>query len=751
MIKHRGPGLARATILAVSLVAAGLAEAQTASAPAQDWVGSWGASPALPNGPEVTHQTIRQVVRLSLGGPTFRLRISNELGTSPLVIGAAHVAKPGNAPDSIDPATDKAVTFSGRPSITLPPGAPALSDPIEMPVEALDSVSVSLFVPRDTGPAATHPLGRATTYLAGGDQTGAGTLEDATTSTARFFLSGVEVEAADASAIVTLGDSITDGYGSTEDANRRWPDVLAERLNAAGKNVGVVDAGISGNRVLHDVPEAQFGPAAIARFDRDVLSVPGVETVILMESINDIGHPGSAGLTEQAVTAEDIIVGMKQLIARAHAHGIRMIGATLTPYAETIFPGYYSDEGETERQAVNTWIREGGAFDGVIDFDAVVRDPDQPDHILAAYDFGDHLHPNDAGYRKMGEFDRPHPGRPRELSPARLRAGGASASPAPRTSQLHSPRRSALIDRLPAPASRTPGRKEGRDRHGLADHRRRARARRRRSARRAQPRGAARRRAGARAPRDRHGAARRPRPRPPPPAPRRPPLRRPRDRGPRALRRGGSRDRAGLASPRRPARGPRSGPRHARRPRRPGERRPRPLPCRAAPPPPRPRRRRRGGDRRARPRRSRTGLAGDARARAGGHRDPAAAERPGARGPRPRRRRGTGRRHPGTRRRGRPRRPRPVRPRGAPRLERHRPAGAPRGGRATPGLAQARGRRLPPRHPLRRDGRRPRAAAGPVRAGPGARRGLARRRRPRDAAAPRLPGAPRRRVRIARG
>lgn len=401
MESHRARRLLGASAIVLSLVAAGSGQAQTA--PDQNWVGSWGASPALPNGPEVTNQTIRQVVRLSLGGTSFRIRISNELGTAPLVIGSAHVARPGNAPGSIDPASDMAVTFGGRPSITLPPGAPALSDPIAMPVAALESVAVSLFVPRDTGPAATHPLGRATTWLAGGDQTAAGTLEDPTTSTARFFLSGVEVVAPEGSAIVTLGDSITDGYGSTENANRRWPDVLAERLKAAGKNIGVVDAGISGNRVLHDVPESQFGPAAISRFDRDVLSVPGVKTVILMESINDIGHPGSAGLTEQAVSADDIVVAMKQLIDRAHAHGIRMIGATLTPYADTVFPGYFSEDGEAKRKAVNEWIRTGGGFDGVIDFDAVVRDPAKPDHILAEYDFGDHLHPNDAGYRKMGE------------------------------------------------------------------------------------------------------------------------------------------------------------------------------------------------------------------------------------------------------------------------------------------------------------------------------------------------------------
>ena len=391
-----------ASALAISLVAGHVGHAQASLD--QNWIGVWGASPALPNGPEIGNQTLRQVVRLSLGGDAIRLRISNELGTSDLVIGAARVALPGNTAGSINPATDTVVTFGARPSITIPPGAPALSDPIEMSVSALDSVAVSLFVPRNTGPAATHPLGRATAYIAAGDQTAAGAMEDVdTSSTARYFLSGIEAQAPGASTVVTLGDSITDGYGSTIEGNERWPDVLAERLSAAGEKIGVVDAGISGNRVLHDVPQARFGPAAIARFDRDVLSVLGVETVIVMESINDLGHPGSSGLSEQKVSSEDIIVGMKQLIARAHAHDIRIIGATLTPYVDTVFPGYYSDEGEAERQAINTWIRESGAFDGVIDFDAVVRDPEQPEHILAKYDFGDHLHPNDAGYRAMGE------------------------------------------------------------------------------------------------------------------------------------------------------------------------------------------------------------------------------------------------------------------------------------------------------------------------------------------------------------
>jgi lysophospholipase L1-like esterase len=382
------------------------ASARSASAIQPHWVGSWGASPAFANGPEITNQTIRQVVRLSLGGRAVRIRLSNEMGTSPLVIGSARIARPGQEPGSIDPATDHELTFSGRPSITVPVGAPALSDPVILDVKSLDSLSISLYVPRETGSAATHPSGAATAYISdGGDATAATTLPNPTTSTARFFISDVDVAAdePDAGTVVALGDSITDGGGSTVDANHRWPDVLAERLVAAHLSLGVVDAGIGGNRILHNLPRAQFGPAALARFDRDVLSVPGVRMVILLESINDIGHPGSAGLSEQAVTADDITAGMRQIVERAHAHGVRVLGGTLTPFADTIFPGYYSKEGEKKRQAVNRWIREGGAFDGVIDFDAAVRDPVHSDHIAVKFDVGDHLHPNDTGYRRMGE------------------------------------------------------------------------------------------------------------------------------------------------------------------------------------------------------------------------------------------------------------------------------------------------------------------------------------------------------------
>ncbi|UDL95255.1 SGNH/GDSL hydrolase family protein [Lichenihabitans sp. PAMC28606] len=407
-MKRLGLAASQTAIAFVLLSVAPLAVRSDASAQdiaaAPHWVGSWGASPAFPNGPEITNRTIRQIVRLSLGGHAVRIRLSNEMGTSPLVIGAAHIARPGATVGSIDPSTDQALTFAGQTSVTVPPGAPVLSDPVTLETAALDRLTVSLYVARDTGPAATHPLGQATTTLSdAGDQTALATLPNATTSTARFFLSGVEVEAPGAGTIVTFGDSITDGYGSTADADHRWPDVLADRLAAGKRSLGIVNAGISGNRVLHDLPEAAFGPSALARFDRDVLSVPGVKTVIVMESINDIGHPGSAGLAEQAVAPEEITAGLRQLADRAHAHGIRVLGATLTPYGDTVFPGYYSAEGETKRQAVNQWIRTTKTLDGVIDFDALLRDPARPDHLIADFDFGDHLHPNDAGYRRMGE------------------------------------------------------------------------------------------------------------------------------------------------------------------------------------------------------------------------------------------------------------------------------------------------------------------------------------------------------------
>ena len=369
---------------------------------------SWGASVVFPIGQEINYRTLRQFVRLSAGGKRVRVRFSNETGLFPLIIGAAHVAQPAaNAvAGAIDPASDHTLAFGGAPGVTVAPGAAVLSDPVDMDLGPLSTLAVSLFVLRWTGPSVVHFDAVATTYMSGdGDFTAAASIPSPKTSTSRYFLDEVDVEAAgQPAAVVTLGDSITDGYHSQVDANHRWPDRLAERL-AARPNaapVGVVNAGVSGNRILHDHPEELFGPNALARLDRDVLSVPGLHWVVLMEGINDIGHPASAGLAEQDVTADQIIAGMKQIIARVHAHGAKIYGATLTPYEGTVFHGYYQPEGEAKRQAVNSWIR-GGGFDAVIDFDAAVRDPDRPTRIRAEFDAGDHLHPNDAGYRAMGD------------------------------------------------------------------------------------------------------------------------------------------------------------------------------------------------------------------------------------------------------------------------------------------------------------------------------------------------------------
>lgn len=375
---------------------------------ADGWVGSWGASNVFPVGPDVNYQTLRQFVRLSAGGKRVRIRFSNATGQYQLVIGAAHVAKPAAdaAPGTIDPATDHALTFGGANGVTVAPGAEVVSDPVDIDLPPLSTLAISMFVPRWTGPAVIHLDGVATTYISNdADSTAAAALPSPHTSTSRFFIDEVDVEAAgQPGAVVTLGDSITDGYRSQVDANHRWPDRLAERLaaRADAAPVGVVNAGVSGNRILHDRPEDLFGPSALARLDRDVLSTPGLRWVVLMEGINDIGHSTAGGLPEQDVTADQIIAGMKQIIARVHARGAKIYGATLTPYEGTVFHGYYQPEGEAKREAVNAWIRKGD-FDAVIDFDAAVRDPDHPTRIRADFDVGDHLHPNDAGYRAMGD------------------------------------------------------------------------------------------------------------------------------------------------------------------------------------------------------------------------------------------------------------------------------------------------------------------------------------------------------------
>jgi lysophospholipase L1-like esterase len=274
-------------------------------------------------------------------------------------------------------------------------------------IPAAGDVAVSIFIPNAAAGAGIHYAAEQTSYIGEGDLTGAASITEPATITSWVFLTGLDVSAATpASTLVAFGDSITDGARSTVDANRRWPNILADRLLAKSKRkkIGVVDAGIGGNRILHDAEsDIRFGVNALARFDRDVLAQPGVQYVIILEGINDLGHAGTSAPESETVSAQDIIAGLRQMIDRAHERGLKIFGATLTPFKGTVFPGYFTPEKEAKRKEVNEWIRTSKAFDGVIDFEKAVRDPNDPDRILAAYDGGDHLHPSDAGYKAMAE------------------------------------------------------------------------------------------------------------------------------------------------------------------------------------------------------------------------------------------------------------------------------------------------------------------------------------------------------------
>jgi lysophospholipase L1-like esterase len=394
---------AAATLLACASIA--LAPTVIASDRHEEtqWVGTWSASPQPVAEPiALNGQTIRQIVHTSLGGPRVRVRVSNAYGTSGLVIGAAHVAlSAGGA--SIDRGTDRVLTFSGSPSTTIPAGALAVSDAVELNVPALGDLAVSLYLPENITAATQHATGLQTTHISAvGDFTDASEVASSTTTQSYYFLSGVDVSASDRTrAIVTLGDSVTDGFASTPDTNQRWPNLLAERLHShwGTSRVAVLNAGVSGSRVLHDV----VGTNALARFDRDVLVQTGVKYVIVLEGNNDWLIPGLIGNPAEVVTVAQIVQGYRQLIVRAHALGLRIYGGTLTPVAGYPFPGFWTPDLEANRQAVNQWIRTSHAYDAYIDFDKVVRDPSDRTRLLPAYDSGDHLHPTDAGYRIMAE------------------------------------------------------------------------------------------------------------------------------------------------------------------------------------------------------------------------------------------------------------------------------------------------------------------------------------------------------------
>lgn len=376
---------------------------------AGEWVQTWGAAPLpptpaqgfFPATPSFENQTIRQIVRISVGGQHVRVRFTNEYGTKPLTIGAVRIAV-ADEKGNIQPGTERPVLFAGHAGITVPTAAPVLSDAIELPVKNLASLSISLYLPEATGSCTCHATGMQNAFVSDtGDFTDKAFVPKQTIQ-ARAFISGVEVEVArQGRAVVVLGDSISDGIGSTVDANRRWPDFLAARLSGWG----VVNMGISGNRVLDD----GAGQSALARFDRDVLATPAAKAVILFEGVNDLGI--SFGRFEGAfadtfktlvpakkATAESMIGGYRQLIARARSRGLEVFAATITPYGGS---GYFSEEGEAVRQAINTWIRTSKEVDGVIDFDAVIRDPANPKQIKEGFHPGDHLHGTDAAYQAM--------------------------------------------------------------------------------------------------------------------------------------------------------------------------------------------------------------------------------------------------------------------------------------------------------------------------------------------------------------
>jgi lysophospholipase L1-like esterase len=390
---------------------AGCALAQRGAAKGEAWVTSWGASQQIPEPAnalpldDLRDATVRQIVHLSLGGEALRVHLSNAFGTSALRFTSVHIAHPlSPAGAGIDPASDRALTFAGKPEVTIPPGAEYVSDPIAMAVAPLSDVAVTFHLDAPPARETGHPGSRATSYYVHGDRVSAAELSDAKKVDHWYQLTEIDVRAgAKAAVVVALGDSITDGHAATTNGNDRWTDVLAARLQAQRKTrtVGVSNQGIGGNHLLTD----GLGPNVLARFDRDVLAPAGARWVIVFEGVNDLGglaRTGEVPAEDHAALVERVIAAYEQIVERAHENGLRVYGATITPYTGSDYyhPGPMS---ERDRLAVNEWIRAEGHFDAVIDFDAAVRDPAHPDRLLPAFDCGDHLHPSPAGYKVLGE------------------------------------------------------------------------------------------------------------------------------------------------------------------------------------------------------------------------------------------------------------------------------------------------------------------------------------------------------------
>ena len=376
------------------------------------WVGTWAASQQIPEPQnslppaDLTNATLRQIVHLSVGGNTFRVRVSNAFGTQPLLFSSVHIARALTAGSSsaIDPATDRAVTFNGSPSVVVPAGAEYISDPVQMELPALSSLAITIYFTDPPARETGHPGSRATSYYVHGNQVSAPTLANAQTIDHWYNISGVDVLAPpDAGAIVALGDSITDGHATTTNGNDRWTDDLAARLQASPErpDVSILNEGIGGNCILTQC----LGPNALARFDRDVLAQTGVRWLIVFEGVNDLGSltihgPMPAAAHQELV--QRILGAYQQIITRAHAHGILVYGATITPFAGS---GFYHPDAATlaDLDAINAWIRAPGHFDAVLDFNKVLADPADPERLNPAWDSGDHLHPNPAGYRALAD------------------------------------------------------------------------------------------------------------------------------------------------------------------------------------------------------------------------------------------------------------------------------------------------------------------------------------------------------------
>ena len=395
-----------------------LLSARFATAQSGTWIATWTASPEAADADadnpmlNLENQTVRERVRVSVGGPQIRLLLSNEYGTDPLLLGAVTVGSPRSLA-AVEPGSIHAVTFNRNSSIAIPAGAPVLSDPIAFAVSDGAEITISLFFPKRVRTVTWHELALKHAVLSRhGDYTQSEEIQGGTQSPHSIVLSAVLVPVHRSQRVViAFGDSIVDGDGSTMDADQNWPSHLIRRLQKTGEGAkwAVVNEGIAGNRLLSDGPFKSLGSSAMARFDRDGLSVPGVTDILLFEGLNDIGFPGaklgklSLADPADARTAEELIDAYRQLIARAHVRGVKIIGCTLNPFEGVDIPGYYSEAKEAIRQNVNQWIRTGAAFDGVIDFDRVLRDPDHPSRLAPRFASEDHLHPNDTGYQAMAE------------------------------------------------------------------------------------------------------------------------------------------------------------------------------------------------------------------------------------------------------------------------------------------------------------------------------------------------------------